>query len=68
MSVLNNTADFEENLVNQFDILESKVLDLKMTVSMLETRLSKIEALAKKNGIDLKSDNPIVEGDTCTIN
>jgi hypothetical protein len=49
-----------------FNELESKVFVLIEIVQALEKKISVIESIARKQGIELKSEN--VEADTCTIN
>lgn len=74
MSVMNHATDVEEDIINQFNILESKVFVLQETCNRIEARLGKMEALARKNGMDLKEDtkptkqSQPMEGETCTIN
>ena len=76
MSVMNYPTDVEEELINQFNTLESKVFILQETCNTIEARLSKMEALARKHGVDLKVDTKTAtakasqstEGEACTIN
>jgi len=63
MSVINDHTD---DLIKEFNELESKVFILIELVQGLEKRVKAIETVAKKQGIHLE--NETVEADTCTIN
>ena len=65
MSVIN---DKTHDLIVEFNELESKVLIVLEQLNSIEKRLKKIEACAKKAGVDLTPNDTLVEGDTCTIN
>ena len=63
MSVI---SDHTDDLINEFNELESKVFVLIEMVKGMEKRIKTIEHMAKKHGIDLEKEQ--VEADTCTIN
>lgn len=63
MSVINDTND---DLIKEFNELESKVFVLIEMVQKMERKMKVIEGIAKRQGIDLSEDH--VEADTCTIN
>jgi hypothetical protein len=62
MSVMN---DHSEELIVEFNQLESKVLILIENMQIMNRRLKALEQVAKKHGIEV--DKEPVE-DTCTIN
>jgi hypothetical protein len=68
MSVLNDDAF--DNLSDEFNELESKVLVLISTIKKLEKRVSSLEKIARANGIELSNVEKmeLVEAETCTIN
>ena len=63
MSVIN---DHSEELIIEFNQLESKVLILIENMQIMNRRLKALEQVAKKHGIEV--DKEPVEADTCTIN
>ena len=77
MSVLSHNDDLQEELLQEFSILESKVLHLNERVGALETTLKTIitmlKSVAKEKGISLETSSMTssVKDDgteTCTIN
>ena len=77
MSVLSHNDDLQEELLQEFSILESKVLHLNERVGALETTLKTIttmlKSVAKEKGISLETPSltSSVKDDgteTCTIN
>lgn len=63
MSVMNDHSD---ELITEFNQLESKVLILIENMQIMDKRIKALEQIARKHGINVKEEN--VEADTCTIN
>ena len=63
MSVINDNTD---ELITEFNELESKVFVLIEALKKVETRLKALEAIAKKHGHEVSEGK--VEADVCTIN
>ena len=63
MSVMNDHSD---ELIVEFNQLESKVLILIENMQLMNKRIKALEQLAKKHGIEV--DKEPVEADHCTIN
>lgn len=68
---MNHRSDIEDELINEYNILEAKVFTLQEQFNNVTQRLAKLESLAKQNGfsVDPSTENKKqIEGDTCTIN
>lgn len=63
MSVMNDHSD---ELIKEFNELESKVLILIENMQTMDKRIKVLEQIARKHGINVKEEK--VEADTCTIN
>lgn len=63
MSVMN---DYSQELITEFNELESKVLILLENMKEMNKRIKALEQIAKKAGHDPEDER--VEADTCTIN
>lgn len=73
MSVLNHNDDIQEELINEFNTLESKFFILEAQVNRLEKTMNGIttalKKLAAEKGIVLATTSNGEEGsETCTIN
>jgi len=73
MSVLNHNDDIQEELINEFNTLESKFFILEAQVNRLEKTMNGIttalKKLAAEKGIVLTTTSNGEEGsETCTIN
>jgi hypothetical protein len=63
MSVMNDHSD---ELIKEFNELESKVMILIENMQTMDKRIKALEQIARKHGINVKEEK--VEADTCTIN
>lgn len=73
MSVLNHGSDIQEELINEFNVLESKFFMLEAQVNRLEKTVngitSALKKLATEKGIVLATSTGGDDGsETCTIN